>query len=57
MTPAGRSLVARTSANDIAGTAKPPGTSTTEVLPETTAAAIASINSRKLSEDAIATTP
>ena len=57
MTPAGRSLVASTSANDIEGTAKEPGTRTTDVLPETTAAAIASINSRKLSEDAMATTP
>ena len=41
----------------MAGTASPPGTSTTDVFPETTAAAIASINSMKLSEEATATTP
>ena len=57
MTPAGRSLVANTSANDIAGTAREPGTSTTVVLPETTAAATESMKSMKVAGDAIAMTP
>ena len=57
MTPAGRSLVASTSAKVMAGTASEPGTRTTVVFPETTAAAIASMKSIKLTSEAIAITP
>ncbi len=57
ITPAGRSLVARTSAKVIAGTLKPPSTSAITELPETTAAAIASIKSINEPEAVTTTTP